>query len=41
MFIFLFPAFSDRSSDREKIDIYNIDPDNENMEMIKLILNSN
>lgn len=40
-FGFLFPAFSDRSSDREKIDIYNIDSDNENMEMIKLILNSN
>ena len=38
-FGFLFPAFSDRSSDREKIDIFNIDPDDENKALMKLILN--
>ena len=38
-FGFLFPAFSDRSSDKDKIDIYNIDPDNENTALMKLILN--
>ena len=38
-FGFLFPAFSDRSSDREKIDIYNINPGNENEKLIKLVLN--
>ena len=37
-FGFLFPAFSDRSSDRERIDIYNIDPENENQYLMKLIL---
>ena len=39
-FGFLFPAFSDRSSDKEKIDIYNINPQNENKSLIKLILNN-
>ena len=38
-FGFLFPAFSDRSSDKEKIDIYNINPQNENKSLMKLILN--
>ncbi len=38
-FGFLFPAFSDRSGDKDKIDIYNIDPDNENTALMKLILN--
>lgn len=38
-FGFLFPAFSDRSGDKDKVDIYNIDPDNENTELMKLILN--
>ena len=38
-FGFLFPAFSDRSPDREKIDIFNVDPDDENLALIKLILN--
>ena len=37
-FGFLFPAFYHRSSDREKIDIFNIDPENENHELMKLIL---
>ena len=38
-FGFLFPAFSDRSADRDKIDIYNINPDDENTDLMKLILN--
>ena len=38
-FGFLFPAFSDRSGDKDKIDIYNTDPDNENTALMKLILN--
>ena len=38
-FGFLFPAFSDRSGDKDKIDIYNIEPDNENTALMKLILN--
>ncbi len=37
-FGFLFPAFSDRSADRDKIDIFNINPDNENSELMKLII---
>lgn len=39
-FGFLYPAFSDRSADKEKIDIYNIDPENENKSLMKLILNN-
>ncbi len=37
-FGFLFPAFSDRSPDKEKVDIYNIDPDNAETELMKLML---
>lgn len=38
-FGFLFPAFSDRSADKDKIDIYNIDPDRPNDRLMKLLLN--
>ena len=37
-FGFLYPAFSDRSPDKDKIDIYNVDPDMENKEIMKMIL---
>ena len=37
-FGFLYPAFSDRSADPERIDIYNIDPSDENKELMSLIL---
>ena len=37
-FGFLFPAFSERSADKEMVDIYNIDPANENRALMKLIL---
>ena len=37
-FGFLFPAFSERSADKDKVDIYNINPQNENLAMMKLIL---
>ena len=37
-FGFLFPAFVDRSSDSEMIDIFSADPDNPQSELIKKIL---
>ena len=37
-FGFLYPAFADRSPDKDKIDIYNVDPDMENKEIMKMIL---
>ena len=37
-FGFLFPAFRERSSDDNYIDIYNSDPDNVQAEVMKLIL---
>ena len=37
-FGFLFPAFVDRSSDSNTIDIYNIDPDNPQTDLMNKIL---
>ena len=37
-FGFLYPAFSDRSSDRMKIDIFNINPDDEKKDIASVIL---
>ena len=39
-FGFLYPAFSDRSSDNTCIDIYNIDPEDTQFEVMKVIIGS-
>lgn len=37
-FGFMYPAFSNRSADIDRIDIYNADPESENTELVHLIL---